>query len=161
MASASDHPTTASGPARFAVPAARILLGLVFTVFGLNGFLHFIPQPPIPGVAGELLGAMAATGYFFPVLKGLEVAAGLMLLSGRLVPLALVLLAPVIVQIALFHFVLTPGQVGMAIGLLALELFLAWAYRDSFRGVLAVHARPRLVAGDGAGARAPRQAAAT
>ena len=159
MASASDHPT-ASGPARFVVPTARILLGLVFTVFGLNGFFHFIPQPPIPGVAGELLGAMAATGYFFPLLKGLEVVAGLMLLSGRLVPLSLVLLAPVVVQIALFHFVLTPGQVGMAIGLLALEIFLAWAYRDSFRGVLQVHAKPRLGAGERAGARAPRQVAA-
>ena len=131
--------------ARHLPTAARILLGLAFTVFGLNGFLHFLPMPPMAdGPASSFLGALAATGYMFPVMKAIEVAAGLMLLSGRLVPLALVLLAPILINIALFHFVLTPGQWGMAVVLLVLEIFLAWAYRDAFRGVLDVRARPRV-----------------
>lgn len=130
--------------ARYLPATARILLGLVFTVFGLNGFLHFLPTPPMSGPSGDFAMALGATGYIFPVLKAFEVASGLMLLSGRLVPLALTLLAPIIVNIALFHFVLTPGQVGMPVVLVALEVFLAWAYRDSFRGVLDVRARPRL-----------------
>jgi len=129
---------------RYLPATARILLGLVFTVFGLNGFLHFLPTPPMPGPAGQFAMALGATGYMFPLLKSVEVASGLLLLSGRLVPLALVLLAPVIVNIALFHFVLTPGQVGMPVVLLALEIFLAWAYRDAFRGVLDARAQPRL-----------------
>ena len=96
--------------ARYLPATARILLGLVFTVFGLNGFLHFLPTPPMSGPSGDFAMALGATGYIFPVLKAFEVASGLMLLSGRLVPLALTLLAPIIVNIALFHFV----QIGRA-----------------------------------------------
>ncbi len=62
---------------------ARILLGLPFFVFGLNGFLHFIPQPPMPGPAGAFAGALFASGYLFPLLKGTEVVASLLLLSNR------------------------------------------------------------------------------
>ena len=89
--------------------AARIFLGLIFFVFGLNGFLQFMPQPPQPEAAGAFIGALAATGYMFPLIKGTEVVAGLLLLSGRFVPLALTLLAPIIVNIALFHTVLAPN----------------------------------------------------
>jgi len=122
--------------------AARILLGLVFFVFGLNGFLQFMPQPPLPEGAGAFMGALAATGYMFPLIKGTEVVAGLLLLGGRFVPLALVLLAPVIVNITLFHLVLAPVNLVMVALLLALEGYLAWAYRDAFRAVLDPHARP-------------------
>lgn len=122
--------------------AARILLGLVFFVFGLNGFLQFIPQPPLPEPAGAFMGALAATGYMFPLIKGTEIVAGLLLLSGRFVPLALVLLAPVIVNIVLFHVVLAPGSMIMVVLLVALEGYLAWAYRDAFAGVLQARARP-------------------
>lgn len=122
--------------------AARILLGLVFFVFGLNGFLQFIPQPPLPESAGAFMGAMAATGYMFPLIKGTEVVAGLLLLGGRFVPLALVLLAPIIVNIAFFHVVLAPVNMVMVVVLLALEGYLAWAYRDAFAGVLQANARP-------------------
>ena len=128
----------------------------MFTVFGLNGFLHFLPMQPTPGPAGDFAMALLATGYFFPVLKTVEVISGLLLLSGRLVPLALVLLAPIVVQIALFHFVLTPGQVGMAVVLVALEIFLAWAYRDAFRSVLDPKARPRMVTSEPAPVRRAR-----
>ncbi len=115
---------------------ARVLLGLLFFVFGLNGFLNFMPTPPVPAPAGEFLGGLAATGYMFPLIKGTEVAAGALLLAGSFVPLALVLLAPVIVNIVLFHLVLAPGGYGMLAVILGLELFLAWSYRDSFAGLL-------------------------
>ena len=119
----------------------RVVLGLIFTVFGLNGFLHFLPMPPVPEAAGSFLGALGATGYMFPLIKLTEVAGGLMLLSGRYVPLALTLLAPLIVNIVAFHLVLAPGGSGLALFVLGLELLLAWAHRDAFRGVLAARGR--------------------
>src|SRR5258706_814056 len=105
---------------RFVPTAVRILLGLVFFVFGLNAFLGFIPQPPMPDKAGAFMGALAATGYMFPLIKGVEVIGGAMLLSNRFVPLALVLLAPNVVNIVLFHAVLAPGGLGIALLVLAL-----------------------------------------
>ena len=120
----------------------RIGLGLVFTVFGLNGFLQFLPHPPMPEAAGSFLGALAATGYMFPLIKGTEVLSGLLLLSGRYVPLALTLLAPIIVNIVAFHAVLAPGGVGMALAVLALEIYLAWVHRAAFRGVLSAQSTP-------------------
>lgn len=121
---------------------ARVLLGLIFTVIGLNGFLHFLPMPPLTGPAAAFMGGLASAGYFFPLLKGTEVVAGLLLLSGRFVPLALVVLAPVIVNIAAFHVFMTPGDLGMAALLVFLLAFLAWTYRGSYRGVLDPRARP-------------------
>jgi uncharacterized membrane protein YphA (DoxX/SURF4 family) len=120
---------------------ARLLLGLVFLVFGLNGFLGFLPQPELPAQAGAFAGALAATGYMFPLLKGLEVLAGLALLSNRFVPLALTVLAPIVVNIVLFHtFLAPPNPVTFLV--LGLELYLAWAYRDAFRGVVRADAAP-------------------
>ena len=124
------------------VIAARVLLGLAFFVFGLNGFLHFLPQPPISGPPGEFLGAMIATGYLFPLVKGTEVVSGALLLSGRYVPLALTLLAPVLVNIILFHAFLEPAMIGVPLVLLALEIFLAWSYRAAFRPMLAARVSP-------------------
>jgi putative oxidoreductase len=121
--------------------AARVLLGSIFFVFGLNGFLGFLPQPPVTPEGGAFLGALVATGYFFPLLKATEVAVGLALLSGRLVPLALTVLAPVSIHITAFHLFLSPG-LALPAAVLALQLYLAYAYRESFRGVLRVSARP-------------------
>lgn len=134
--------------------ATRTLLGLIFFVFGLNGFLHFLPQPPLPGDAGTFLGGLAGSGYFFPLLKGTEVLAGALLLSNRFVPLALTLLAPVVVNIAAFHLRFTPNQVGLSAVVTALEVFTAWTYRAAFKSVLATRTEPEL------GARAPRARAA-
>ncbi len=125
-----------------AVHAARILLGLVFFVFGLNGFFHFLPQPPMSGPPADFVGALVASGYMFPLLKGTEVIAGALLLSGRLVPLALTVLAPVIVNIFAFHLFLAPSGLGVPVVVVALEVFLAWSYRSSFRPVLRVRAEP-------------------
>jgi uncharacterized membrane protein YphA (DoxX/SURF4 family) len=122
---------------------ARILLGLVFFVFGLNGFLNFLPAPPqMDGPAGAFMGALAATKYMFPLIKATEVVAGLLLLVGRFVPLGLTLLAPVIVNIAAFHIFLSPGLAMVAFLVIA-EVYLAWAYRDAFRGMLQADAKPR------------------
>jgi uncharacterized membrane protein YphA (DoxX/SURF4 family) len=111
---------------------ARILLGLVFFVFGLNGFLHFLPNPPLTPAAGSLLGAFVASGYLLALVKGTEVVVGALLLAGRFVPLALTVLAPVLVNIVAFHLFLAPSGLGLPIVLVAIEIYLAWAYRRSF-----------------------------
>lgn len=121
---------------------ARILLGLMFLVFGLNYFFGFFSPPPLPEQAGEFMGALAATGYFFPFLKVVETLCGLLLLIGRYVPLALTVLAPVVVNIVVFHLAMAPGGVLFGAIALVLGLYLAYAYRDSFRGVLAAKAQP-------------------
>jgi hypothetical protein len=113
--------------------AARVLLGSAFVVFGSNYFLQFLPHSPVPEAAGTYLGALAASGLIFPIIKPIEIAAGLMLLSGRWIPLALVLLAPIVVNIVGFHAVLAPGGLGLALALLGLGLVLAWAHREAFR----------------------------
>jgi uncharacterized membrane protein YphA (DoxX/SURF4 family) len=114
---------------------ARLLLGTIFFVFGLNGFLQFLPQPPMPEAAGAFIGGLASAGYFFPLLKGLEVAAGIALLSNRFVPLALTVLAPITVNILLFHVVLAPAP-ALPLVIIAAQLFLAWAQRDVFAALL-------------------------
>jgi uncharacterized membrane protein YphA (DoxX/SURF4 family) len=122
-----------------AIAAARLLLGLVFFVFGLDGFLHFVPQPsaPPPEGAMSLAIAMMKSGYMFPLIKGTEVLAGTLLLTNRFVPLALALLAPVLVNILAFHAFLAPEGMTLAVVLLVLEVALAWAYRNAYRPMLA------------------------
>jgi uncharacterized membrane protein YphA (DoxX/SURF4 family) len=122
--------------------AARLLLGLVFTVFGLNGFLHFIPTPPMSGPAGAFGGAMFATGYLFQLLKSTEVIAGLLLLSNRFVPLALALLAPVVVNIVAFHTFLAPSGLPLPLVILVLEVYLARSYRDAYSSMLQARTEP-------------------
>ncbi|AHZ85425.1 DoxX family membrane protein [Bdellovibrio bacteriovorus] len=110
---------------------SRYLLGLIYFVFGLNGFLQFIPAPPtMPEGAMAFMGGMMAAPYFFPVLKGTEVICGALLLSGFAVPLALVILAPITLQIFLFHSFMTPGleNVIMPVVMIALHVLAATAY---------------------------------
>lgn len=128
-----------SNVSKYVPTASRLGLGFVFTVFGLNGFLGFLPQPEMPGEAGAFLGALAATGYMFPLIKGTEVVAGLLLLSNRYVPLALTLLAPITVNILLFHSLLAPA-LALPLLLIVAQLYLAWVNRASFQGLL--RARP-------------------
>jgi uncharacterized membrane protein YphA (DoxX/SURF4 family) len=116
---------------RIAVLVARVLLGLVFVVFGLNGFFHFIPQPPPPPAAAAFFGALAATGYMLPLIFAAQVIGGALLLLGR-VPLGIVVLAPVIVNIVAFHVFLAPDGLPVAVVVAALAVFLAWAYREAF-----------------------------
>ena len=130
--------------ARHLPTAGRVLLGLVFFVFGLNGFLNFIPQPATPPPEGAMAfaGAMMKTGYLFPLLKATEVVSGVLLLSNRFVPLALTFLAPIVVNILAFHAFLAPSGAPIAIVVLALEVYLAWTYREAFRPMLVARAKP-------------------
>jgi len=116
---------------RYLPLTARILLGLLFTVTGLNGFLNFLPRPtaPMPAGAVAFAGAMVQTGYLMPLLMATQLISGLLLLAGRFVPLALALLAPVVVNIVAFHLFLAPAGLPLAGLVLVLEVYLAWAYR--------------------------------
>ena len=115
---------------------ARLVLGVIFFVFGLNGFLNFLPMPPLNPNAGQFLGALAATGYMFPIIKFLEVVVGILFLSNKFVPLALILLAPITVNIVLFHGILDPAGLAVPIVVLVLHLFLANVYKESFKPLL-------------------------
>jgi putative oxidoreductase len=122
---------------KIATSIARILLGLVFVVFGSNFFLNFIPMPPPPpGLAGDYFKVFAASGYMY-VVGALQLLSGLLLLIGRFVPLALTVLAAMIFNIWTFHILMNPeGLIPMAIVVLVLEVFLVWSYRDRFAGIL-------------------------
>lgn len=116
--------------------AARLALGAIFTVFGLNGFLHFIPAPPPSGLAAVFVGGLGASGYFFPLLKGTEVAVGLLLLSNRFVPLALTVLAPIVVNIVAFHAFLAPSNMVLPLLITTLGVYLAYTERAVFAPIL-------------------------
>jgi putative oxidoreductase len=114
---------------------ARLLLGLVFVVFGLNFFLQFLPQPPMDAAAGAFLGALVA-GKILTLVKVVEIGAGALLLLGRFVPLALLLLAPVLVGIVLFHAVYAPSGLILPLVLCGLAGYVAWSRRDVFGPLL-------------------------
>jgi len=121
---------------------ARILLGLLFVVFGLNGFLHFIPQPPMPpSDMATFATVLMKTHYMAPVFA-IQVIAGLLLLIGRFIPLALTLIGPVIVNILLTHILMNPS--GLPPGALAavLWLILFYAYREYFASLFTADAKP-------------------
>ena len=120
---------------KIATIIARILLGLVFVVFGSNAFLHFIPMQPMSGPAGAFIGAMNETGYLY-VVASCQVAGGLILLIGRYVPLGLTLLGPVIVNILCFHIFMNHEGWQLASVVAALALFLLWRHRANFAGLL-------------------------
>jgi putative oxidoreductase len=120
---------------KVATSIARILLGLLFLVFGLNGFLHFIPMQPPTGLAGQYMGALFLSHYLVVVFV-LEAAGGLLLLINRYVPLALVLLGPVIVNIVLFHACLAPAGLPMALFAAALWLVVFAGVHRAFAGLL-------------------------
>jgi hypothetical protein len=125
-------------PNSLARVAVRSLLGLLFALSGLNGFLMFLPPPsgPMPAGAAALGLALMQSGYLFQLVAGTQLVAGLLLLTNRFVPLALALIAPVIVNIFLFHAFLAPSGLVLASALVAAELYLAWSYRDAFRPML-------------------------
>ena len=124
---------------RIAALVSRLLMGLVFVVFGLNGFLHFIPMPPPAGVAGQFFGALFASHYYV-VIFGLQVIGGLLLLINRYVPLALVLLGPIIVNIFFFHAFMAPAGLPLAIVVVILWAIVAMRYKQNFAGIFAQQA---------------------
>lgn len=142
------EPTAVSAPQGFTrhLPTiARVLLGLMFFVFGLNGFLNFLPPPPKESLPAGLVAfseAMMKTGFLFQLVKGTEVIVGALLLLNRFVPLALTLIAPVIVNIVAVHLFLATSGLPMAFVILGLELYLAWSYRNAFRPMLGSRVMP-------------------
>jgi putative oxidoreductase len=123
---------------RIASIVARYLLGLMFTVFGLNGFLHFIPQPPLANpLTIQFLVAVSAShfaAFFFAV----QVLGGLLLLSGFFVPLALTLLAAELYNILAFHITLAPSTAAPAIVACVLWVLVFVPHRESFKGIFSV-----------------------
>jgi putative oxidoreductase len=114
---------------------ARYLLGLMFTVFGLNGFLQFIHQPPPPDpVAMQFLIAVS-TSHFAAFFFGLQVLGGLLLLSGFYVPLALTVLAAELYNILAFHLTMAPAGIPPALVACVLWILVFMQYRDSFKGI--------------------------
>jgi len=121
---------------RIAVTIARYLLGLLFTAFGLNGFLHFLPQlPPAAPLALQYVSVMSMSHYFVLVFA-IQLLAGILLLANRYVPLALTLLAPVIVNILLFHSLMDPGGIGPGLFVTILWLLVFVRVRSAFGGLL-------------------------
>ena len=123
---------------------ARVVLGLPLVVFGLNGFLNFIPQPekPLPEQAAAFAGALAASGYMMPLIGLTLLSVGVLLLLNRFVPLALVLFAPFIVNSLAFHLFLERGGLPIVAVFLALEIYLAWAYRQAYAPLLTARSTP-------------------
>jgi len=126
--------STFSKPLRITAIVLRYLLGVIFVVFGLNGFLNFLPQPPMEGDPATFMSGLMASGYFFPLLKGVEVLCGVLLLTGFYVPLAIAVLGPITLNIFLVHSVLLPPN-PVSILVFAGNLFLAFAYKDHFKGI--------------------------
>jgi len=119
---------------KIAALISRILLGLVFVVFGLNGFLNFIKGPLPSGVAGQFLGALMQS-HFVLVVSAVELAGGVLLLANRYVPLALVLLGPVIVNIFFYHLLMDRSGLIIAIVVIILWGLIALRHRQSFSGL--------------------------
>ncbi len=119
---------------KVAVLIARILLGIIFVIFGANGFLHFIPSTPPPGAAGQFAGLLFTTHYYVAIFA-LQFIGGAMLLIGRYVPLALIILAPIIVNILLFHIHMAPSGIGPGLVATVLWLIVFAGVRRAFDGI--------------------------
>jgi hypothetical protein len=126
--------------ARFVTNGARVLLGFIFFASGLNGLFQFVAPPAMEGKAATFMEGLAASGYIFPLLFATYIVAGAALLANRFVPLALVVLAPAIVNIFAVHVALEPHGMPIAIAVVALELFLAWRYREAYRPLFRAYA---------------------
>lgn len=129
---------------RFIPVIVRILLGLPLFIFGLNGFLHFIPEPKValPADALAFITALQNSGYMLKLIAATHLIVGALLLANRFVPLALALFAPFIVNSVAFHLCLEKTGLPMACVFLAFELYLAWVYRAAFRPMLAARVTP-------------------
>jgi hypothetical protein len=129
---------------RFFPAIARYLMGLPLLVFGLNMFLNFIPQPktPMAPEAMAFAGALMKSGYMMQLIGATQLIVGAFLVTNRFVPLALALFAPFIVNSIAFHVFLEHTGLPMAAIFVALELYLAWAYRGAYRAMLTARVNP-------------------
>lgn len=127
---------------RIASLVARYLAGAIFLVMGLNGFLHFIPFPPPAGIAGQFMGALYVSHYLW-VIFALQVIAGVLLLVNRYVPLAVAVLAPVLVNILTFHALMAPNGLPMALFVAVLWTVIFIDVRPAFSGLFQSRLQPR------------------
>ncbi len=116
---------------KIVVMIARVLLGLMFVFFGLNGFLNFLPAPPLTGLPGAFLGALITSHYVYLVCA-VQVLGGLLLLANQFVPLGLALLAPVVSNIVTYHLTMQKSGAQLAILATILWVLLAWKFRAYF-----------------------------
>jgi len=119
---------------RIASVIARYLAGVIFLVFGLNGFLNFIPLPPPGGIAGQFMGALYVSHYLW-VIFAFQVIAGVLLLVNRYVPLAVAILAPVLVNILTFHVLMAPSGLPLALFAALLWIVIFIEVRPAFSGL--------------------------
>ena len=113
----------------------RIILGLILIVFGANKFIGFMPSPELPEAAGNFMGALASTGYMFPLIGAVEVIVGILLILNKWVPFAVVLLAPVAVNMVLFHLKLAPVGIVPAALVAIINGFLIYVNWDKFKAL--------------------------
>jgi putative oxidoreductase len=114
---------------------ARFLLGLIFLVFGLNGFFHFLSMPAPTGVAGQFMGALFVS-HFLTAIFAIQLIGAVLLLVNRYVPLALTFLAPIIVNVLLFHILMAPSGLPLALLVTVLWIFTFLDVRSAFAGLL-------------------------
>ena len=119
---------------KITIVIARFLLGLIFLVFGLNGFLHFIPASLPSGTAGQFVGALFVSNYLVVIFL-LQIAAAILLLTNRYIPLALTLLAPVVVNILLFHVLMALSGLPLALVVTVLWFVVFLSVRSAFTGL--------------------------
>ena len=127
---------------RTASVVAQYLTGVIFLVMGLNGFLNFIPLPPPAGIAGQFMGVLYVSHYLW-VIFAFQVIAGVLLLVNRYVPLAIAVLAPVIVNILTFHASMAPSGLPMALFVAALWVAIFIEVRPAFSGLFQSRWQPR------------------
>lgn len=122
---------------KIAVLIARILLGLIYVVFGLNFFFHFLPmpQPKMSPEATAFSGGLFGSGYFFQYMKGIEIISGLFLLINRFTPFFLLTLLPISLNIFLYHAILAPSGIPLGLAIIVLNLFLCTAYSKYYKSV--------------------------
>src|SRR6202030_2548734 len=118
---------------------AQYLAGVIFLVFGLNGFLNFIPVPPLGGIAGQFMVALYASHYLM-VISAFQVIAAVLLLVNRYVPLAVAVLAPVLVNILSFHALMAPSGLPLALFVAVLWALIFVDVRPAFAGLFQSHA---------------------
>ena len=114
---------------------ARYLLALIFIVFGLNGFLHFIPQPPPPSELAQQYFTVLFKSHYLLFVFGLQLIAGVLFLLRRTVPLALTIAGPLIVNILLFHALMDPAGIVPGLVVTALWFVVYWQFRAAFFGI--------------------------
>ncbi len=126
---------------RIAALISRILLGFIYLVFGLDYFLHFIPYQPLhTGNAGAFIAGLKGTGYFYPMLKVIQIVGGACLMANLYAPFWAVVVFPISLNVLLFHTVLVPSGWLMGVTLIVPNLLLGYAYRKYYNGMFTMKA---------------------